>query len=421
MTQCDRSNCKKNIIRRTSAGKAGLCEEHYQTYHRNQQNKERRLLITCQYCGKSLSETRNDKYCNSVCRQNGSRKIISDSIINILSSSYWQNIDHAIKRNPLLLGSVTSPEDIVNYYDLYLRKARHQRSYAIPAYDGYQGALKPVPLLYLEVCHRYPNGRGGANTAENLLLAPKLINRRNNDAIPYQFNGFSGIKSPGECIPFEGSLYNGLVEQYGLASIYGAMSKITPAKCFRGNVAREIKFSGIKKTLPLFTLLHEELWRLGHRKIAECLGDIRQLYPYYPLYLELLAILGFHAVLSGDPDHLLVRMQRIFHAFFAPPHQGRAHYIKDCHKRYCNVMYSFIRKSLLRSFGVKLENKQDVVDFYNRFFSVKVIDIAGQEEICCYIYSCGKLRTEMTFFALPERPSISAVLLGQLNADGLSA
>lgn len=399
MPQCDRSNCKNNIVRRTAAGNVGLCEKHYQTFLSNQQNKSMRLLITCQYCGKSLAETRNKKYCNLICRQRGSRKLHSDSIESILSSSYWQYIERTIKRNPLLLGSLTAPEDIVDYYDLYLKKARHQRSYALPPYEGWTGILKPVAFIPLDICHQYPNSKGGANTSQNLIIAPERINRKNNDAIPYQFNGFPGIKSQGAVVPFEGSLFNGLVEQYTPLSIYGAMSKTTPAKRFRGNVPRAIEFKGIERELPLFTLLHGELRRLGHLKLAECLGDIKKLHPYYPLYLEFLAILGFHAVLSGDPEHILVRIQRIFNAFFSPPHKGRAHYWKDCHKRYCNVMYCFIRKSLLRSFGIKLDNKVDVVNFYNSFFSVKVIDIAGPEQVCCYIYSRGKFRTDMTFFS----------------------
>jgi hypothetical protein len=86
--------------------------------------------------------------------------------------------------------------EIVNYYHLYLRKSHYQRSYTPPLSDR-QEKLTLAPLPFLDISHLYPNAKGGANTTENMIIAPSFINRRNNDAIPYQGQGFGGFSQRG--------------------------------------------------------------------------------------------------------------------------------------------------------------------------------------------------------------------------------
>ncbi|EPY4210098.1 hypothetical protein ACXDHU_004553 [Klebsiella pneumoniae] len=400
MTQCDRSNCKKEILRRTEAGNAGLCEKHYQTFLFNQQNQEVKLLSMCQCCGDSLAETRNEKYCSAACRQKGSRKINTNNTVSILNSSYWKHINSTYTRNPLVLGSITGPEDVVDFHQLYQIKARHQRSYTILTYEWGQVKMKLVALLCIEICHMYPNGKGGANIAGNLIIAPELINRRNRDVIPYQGHGFDGIKSAGECIPFNGSLYDGLVERYGVLTVNEELSRVTPVRRFHGNVPRKIEFGGIEQQLPLFTLLHGELWRLGHHRISECLGEIRQLFPEYPLYLELLAIVGFHAVLSGDPDRVMALLCRVFNKCF-----DVASSLREPHKQCIGLMYRLLRKYLRRYFSVEIDSREAVVAFYNGFYSQEIIAPGdADDEVVCFRYSTGIKHSSTTFFyVLPQK------------------
>ncbi|MCH0769511.1 hypothetical protein LNM76_17750 [Klebsiella pneumoniae] len=415
MTQCDRGNCKKNILRRTASGNVGLCEEHYQKFIFNQENKEKKMLSICQCCGCSLAETRNEKYCSTACRQKGSRKINTNNTVSILNSSYWKHINSAYVRNPFVLDSITGPEDVVDFHHLYQIKARHQRSYAIPAYEGYQGKLKLVALLCIEICHMYPNGKGGANIAGNLIIAPELLNRRNRDIVPFQGHGFDGIKSTGEYIPFSGSLYEGLVERFGSVVVNNSLAKITPVKRFHGNAVREIDFSGIDQLLPLFTLLHEELWRLGYRKITECLAEIRQLYPYYPLYLELLAVIGFHAVLSGDPDRFMALLCRVFNKYF-----GFTSRISGPHKRCAGLMYLLLRKYLRRYFSVEIESKEAVVAFYNKFYSQEIVSVSPVKDlVICYQYSRGVRRSTSTFFYISPQDKDNSIELWHLIGGDL--
>ncbi|EBG2974467.1 hypothetical protein EL44_10970 [Salmonella enterica] len=351
-----------------------------------------RLLSKCDYCKRPLTETRNIKYCCVECRQKGSRKIPSNGTLSILGSSYFQHIEKTIKRNPFKLGSITSLEDILDYYHLYIRKARHQRSYAIPAYEGYQGTLKPVGLLFLEVCHQLPNSKGGANTSANMIIAPKFINNQINDAIPYQYGNYPGIKSTRECIPFSGSLFDGLVEQYGLPAVTAQLSKITPAKRFYGTVVRDIKFNGIDNELPLSTLLHEELWRLGHKRIAECLENSRKMFSYYPLYLELLAIVCFYTVLTGDADDVIGFICRLFHRCFAKT-------VSNSHQRYTELIYLLLSRYLYKYFSVKVVDRDAVVRFYNSLYSKEIIAPGETEnEVLCYRYRSGSRCSKTTVF-----------------------
>lgn len=404
MAKCRRNNCNNPLSRVKIAINERLCDTHYFTFSTNEARRKCRLNTKCAYerCQKKLAGTRNTKYCSALCRQRASRKLNVAHVDNILGSSYWRNTENAINRNPLNLGSITGMGDLVVIYGLYIRKAHHQRSYALPHHDDYQGKLKPVPLLFLELCHQYPNGKEGANTGENIIIAPKLINRRNNDSVPYQFNGFPGVKSIKSCIPLKGSLYSTLVTYHGLQAVTDALQEIIPAKRFYGDILRQVSFRGVDKELPLFTLLYEELWRLRHHDIAECLNSIKALFPYYPLYLELLAIIGFSAVLSGDPDKVMHRICRIFSWFF-DEHARRNRFPSCIHGQYVDVMYLFLRKYLRRYFDVDIANRQGVVAFYNRFYSKTVVDI-GQftDEISCYSYSMGRIRTVSTFFYSPQ-------------------
>lgn len=307
-------------------------------------------------------------------------------------------MENAIKRNLYLLGSVSNMGDIVNYYHLYIRKSRHQRSYT-PPQKGCDGKITLVPLFCLDISHLYPNAKGGANIAQNLIIAPSFINRRNNDAIPYQGQGFGGIQSTGGLIPFNGSLYDSLTARFGSEEVNAALREITPAKRFYGNVPRNIEFGGIEQQLPLFTLLHGELWRLGHYKTSGCLGEIRQLFPEYPLYLELLAIVGFHAVLSGDPDRIMALLCRVFNKCFNINSS-----LREPHKQCIGLMYRLLSKYLRRYFSVEIDDREAVVAFYNGFYSQEIIAPSDSEdEVVCYRYFNGVRRSATTFFYVPPQ------------------
>lgn len=231
--------------------------------------------------------------------------------------------------------------------------------------------------------------------------------------IPYQGQGFGGIQSTGELIPFNGSLYDSLTARFGSEEVNAALREITPAKRFYGNVPREIEFGGIEQQLPLFTLLHGELWRLGHNKISECLGEIRQLFPEYPLYLELLAIVGFHAVLSGDPDRVMALLCRVFNKCF-----DATSLLREPHKQCIDLMYRLLSKYLRRYFSVEVDDREAVVAFYNGFYSQEIIAPGdADDEVVCYRYCTGIKSSATTFFYVPSQKKAPVDLWLLLGED----
>lgn len=315
-----------------------------------------------------------------------------------------------------MLRSIDSPMDTVDIYHLHIQKSRHQRSYAIYRDNKHQEGFTPVPLLELEVCHLFPNSLGGKNVINNLIIGPKYINRRNSNSIPYQGNGFDGVQATGTLIPCSGSLYDGLVEHFGLNSTEMALMTITPAKKFQGTTAREINFNGIDNSLPIFTLLHEQLWRLGHDKVATNLMDIKKMFPFYPLYLELLAIIGFHAALSGDPDRIMMIICRVFNKYFA--NHVLSH---NPHNRFTAVLYLLLQKYLHRYFSVDIQDRDSVVNFYNGFYSQKVIAPGETEDqMLCYHYPHDNRPESSTYFHVEKTNNSSPVELWRLIGEDLT-
>ncbi|HBL0735494.1 hypothetical protein [Kluyvera ascorbata] len=418
MAKCRRDNCINPVSWDKDARLKRLCDHHYFLFLTRQENRARQDKTHCEYvnCNNTLSGTKNDKYCSKLCRQLASRKFDNREIDGVLGSSYWGHGQKTIKRSPLMLGSINRPEDIADIYHLYIKKSRHQRSYAIYRDKESKEKFIPTALLELEVCHLRPNSLGGMNVTENLIIGPKLINRRNNNTVPFQGHEFDGVQSTNTLIPCNGSLYDGLVEHFGLDATNQVLMTITPAKKFHGTTAREIQFNGVDNSYPLLTLLYEELWRLGHYKVAKCLMEIKQMFPFYPLYLELLAVIGFHAVLSGDPDRMMTLLCRVFGQCFEKPIS-----FHNPHNRYIAVMYLLLRKYLQRYFSVAIEDRDSVVDFYNGFYSQKIIAPGETEDaVICYRYPLDNRSESSTYFHLGSKKEIRPVELWRLIGEDLT-
>lgn len=348
-------------------------------------------------------------YCSNVCRRESERRLDVSQLGEIMNWSYMQHIQRMIDRSPLKLGSITCIDNIIALLRLYVGKASYQRSYAIDLLDS--GKYRPKPLLELELCHLYPVGAGGANIPDNIFIAPKFINRKNNSVIPCQDHTFRGIVSHGELIPMGDNLITGLIDLYGVEAVTEALSGLERPKRFHGSTSRDPKFKGIQYELPLFNMLRNELWRFRQYGTASMLFNIEKMKEisfHFPIYLELLAILGFCDVLSGERDRLLIRMCRIERAFFGDPANSKLSRQSGGTDDYKAVMYRFIRKYLYRYFGVELERLDSVVAFYNRFFSLPVVGtdwLSGK--LVCYLYRDGVRYSEATGFFTPDDATIS--------------
>lgn len=425
MAICIRKNCTIPVYGNIKERSKRLCKQHYAAYNKNRITKEARALSVCHYCGLSLAKMRNKKYCCKAHRQLGSRKLLGKIITDIIGFSYWGHIQHHIKRSPIELASISGVHDITGLYQLYQRKTKHQRSYVLAIEQSGVSKeklkIKPTPFLRLEICHFYPVNSGGKNTPDNLIIAPSRINRMLKDTIPYQGSLFPGLKVLRKKIPLNGSLYDGLVARFGKKVVDEELSSIGKQKHFHGNYAKQPGFGGMHHEFPLLMLLIEELLRLGHHDIVKFLQGIQRDYDsLLPIYVEVVAIIMFYAILTGDRDRFLMRFMRIQRWFddtaLSTRHPFRA-WGRDNYER---CMYLLLRRYLRYFFGAAIESPQEIVDLYNSFFSLQVVDVGEMSEIVSFSYFMGRQNKETTFFIIPEYVFDTLPASGDAFGSGLT-
>ena len=392
MALCKRPCCTEEINWRTPAGKMRLCETHYQHRSQREQRLAQKKSRVCRYCQASLANTRNTVYCCCHHRQLGSRKWTNALNPNLLTHSYWYQVEKAIKQNPRQLGSVFSPADIATLLWLYQRKAHYQLSY----YHEPILNTKPTPLLQLDLCHWYPNSKGGMNTGKNIVIAPSYLNQLIGNRIPDQSKGFPGIKSPDTNVPLNGSLYDALVSVFGISNTIDSLGTVK-LSIFRGSHTRPLSFRGVDKALPLFTLLRDELMRLGQQSLLRVLKLLHGFYAgILPLVLELMAMMIFYALLTGDRDRFLARLQRFCDWFYADDSHLRHRFRCLDREAFEGILQGLLRKYLFLFFGIQPDDQTALIALYNRFFAREVITEENGNEIRCYAWNLGVQRSSIT-------------------------
>lgn len=387
MSTCIRNNCSERLSRLEDAKEMRLCDGHFKVYMINREKRDIRARRTCLYCGSSISTIRNEKYCNAQHRQLHSRKLPAALVDSITQYSLWRNVESGIKRNPLGLGSIESVNDPIDLFKLYQRKSCHQRSYLLIP-KGIDNSrlkdLKPMPLLKLEISHVYPNGKGGLNSPDNVIIAPLIINRMLKDRIPVENNTpYRGRKSSVKPVAVNGGLYKALVEIYGSKHVMDAISSIGHVKMFRSTLSRQPELRSINIELPIFMLLVEEMTRLGYRFEVECLMHLRTLYKnVFPFYLELLSLCFFYAFLTADEARFIRRLLKLMKWF-------KDEKIKRSQSEIEEHIFLLIAKFLLSFFNVNVKIKQEMIDFYNEHYSLPVVEDEEGGQLICFSYSMG--------------------------------
>lgn len=379
MAICKRNNCTLSIGELPDERKLRLCPKHYQGKLSNAAKRAQRWGLTCQYpsCGISLSGTRNQRYCCIEHRNKDRRLVDDDAIVSLVKHSYWINVESMLKNNPLGLGSITGPADIAELIRLYERKASHQKAYnTLNGYrvcDSSGGAVKrPIPWLELELCHIYPNSKGGANTTCNIIIAPSLINRMMKDSVPVCITRrtFCGIKAAGSFLPVKSTLLKSLTEQYSQVEVQEALSPVKHITFADPSVSRRLFGIDIYAYPPLLKLLKEESSRLELWDLRESINHIESSHWLFagPAN-ELFAVAAFHAMLNGDADNLL--------EIFSVLHEDVMERARQ--KETLNHAYyqSTLDQYMSHHFRLDLHNHEACFLFYNTFFTVPPLDKHG--------------------------------------------
>lgn len=375
MAICKRNNCESLIGQLPDERKLRLCSDHYQLRLFNADRRAIKRGLTCQYppCGKSLSNTRNHRYCCNEHRNKARRLIDDNGIVNLVKHSYWLNVESMLKNNPLGLGSINSPDDITNLIRLYQRKATHQKAYNTINGRRVTNSIKRlIPWLELELCHIYPNSKGGSNTVENIIIAPALINRKMKDSVPTDnfSKKLSGIKGVRPSTPVKSTLLKALIEQYGQIEVQEALFPAKQVTFASAEVSHSLFGTNIYTNPPLLKLLKEETSRLGLEQLRDSINHIENnAYISAGPAKELFAVASFHAMLNGDKDHFIYTFSGLRENIM----------FQTKYKRSLNYDYyqNILDQYMSNYFNLDLHDQEACNIFYNSFFSVPPLNKYG--------------------------------------------
>nr|WP_314508567.1 hypothetical protein [uncultured Pantoea sp.] len=331
--------------------------------------REEKKTATCGYCGISIALSRNSKFCSANCRIKATRIIDDDDIVTLHNHSWWLSFQAMLKANPLGLGSITGLNDICEMMGLYFMKSHCQHPYNMIngefVTDEHGERIKRyIHGFPLELSHRYPNSKGGSNTAKNILIAPALINRIVKDNVPFyeEGNPYNGVKAHGGTYKISKTLLKALVEKFGRTAVKKALwyvktipfADITRPKRLMLNVTSQ----------PLSGLLLSELSRLNLGELRAAVKAISESPRICTDFrdAEFLAASCFHALLTGDKDGFLDELMQLDVA--CRDANGAA----DIESQ----IYSFTRthsRYMKKYFHVNMGSERDRRNLYNRFFT----------------------------------------------------
>lgn len=369
MAICKRDNCNAVMGSSYEEIKYRLCSKHYSGMLTKIIKREEKATAICEYCGISIAQSRNKKFCNFNCRNRARRIIDDDDFVNLNNHSWWISLESMLKANPQGLGSISNMNDICEMMGLYFTKSSLQQPYNMIngefVTDEYGERIKRfIHWFPLELSHRYPNSKGGANTAKNILIAPSLINRMIKDYLPlYEIgNPFNGIKAHGSAYSISKTLLKALVEKFGKTAVNEALWCVKKMPFADINRPKNLTLNTTSQ--PLTSLLLRELSRLNLSELRAAVKAISESPRICTDFLnaELLAASCFHALLKGDKDGFLDELMQLDvacrEANGATDIEGQINSFTKKHSRY-----------MKKYFRVNIRSEYDRRNLYNRFFT----------------------------------------------------
>lgn len=374
MSICKRDNCNSVMGRSDDERKHRLCPKHFYGKIDKIKKREEKSTATCDYCDISIAQSRNNKFCSVNCR-NRARRIIDDNDIVILHNhSWWISLEAMLKANPVGLGSITGLNDICEMMGLYFMKSHYQHPYNMIngdfVIDEHGERIKRyIHGFPLELSHRYPNSKGGANTAKNILIAPGLINRMVKDNVPFyeEGNPYNGVKAHGSNYKISKTLLKALVEKFGKTAVKEALWSVKRMPF--ADISRPKNLTLNVTSQPLSGLLLAELSRLNLGELRAAVKAISESSRICTDFLdaEFLAASCFHALLTGDKDGFLDELMQLDvacrNAHESTDIGGRINSFASTHSRY-----------MKKYFHVNMRSERERKKLYNRFFTNPPLD-----------------------------------------------
>lgn len=234
--------------------------------------------------------------------------------------------------------------------------------------------------MELELCHRYPNSKGGMNTDKNIIIGPAFINRMLKDIVPLQTKKgeLNGEKGEGKIISVRTGLIKSLKCNFESVDIYELFNKIGNVPSFNGIDKRDVSFAELYNKNFIFDLLIEEVKRLKLMEVKEILVILKKMlflsFNYYtslviihPYHLDIVSLIFFHSILSGDKDSFIALSLKLFI-------NGERNVLKK-HLRRHHMMYYLLtaKKYVVANFGLHFDGSNDhdiAIVLYSKVFSI---------------------------------------------------
>lgn len=315
---CSRERCNRPLYRILENRTLRLCQHHYEKRLQNQAKKQLPPEPRhCLYCGNEIQNPRNKSFCNHECHASALRIINDPYAVAVLKHSWWRNTESLIRRSSIGLDSVPDPStDIPGLIRLHALKAHYQNSFNTVDGEWLTDAVTHLPVVKLkssievQLCHRYPNAQGGANTPLNFVIAPPYTNLPLQSRCPPHNadERLNGIRVDSTGKPLEGSLISALKARYGADHTRQIMQKINAPRAskLKAYPHRPPDFA------PLYRILVMECRRLGFRHLASQLDTLfKRCADALGLHLELLASAFFIALQTQDADGLITTMEQL--------------------------------------------------------------------------------------------------------------
>lgn len=369
MAICKRDNCNSVMGSSDGERKHRLCPKHYHGMIAKIKKREEKATATCNYCSISIAQSRNNKFCSLNCRNRARRLIDDNDIVSLHNHSWWISLESMLKANPKGLDSISGLNDIYEMMGLYFTKSNYQKPYnmfnGVFITDEYGERIKRfIHWFPLELSHRYPNSKGGANTVKNILIAPSLINRMIKDNLPFykEGNPYNGIKAHGSGYSVSKTLLRALVEKFGKTAVKEALWCVK--KMPFADITRPKNLILNTTSQPLKDLLLVELGRLHLSELRAAIKAISESPLICTDFLdaELIAASCFHALLTGDKDGFLDGLMQLDAACLDA---NRVTDIKGQINSFTKTHSQYMKKY----FRVNMRSERDRRNLYNRFFT----------------------------------------------------
>lgn len=370
MAKCVRKNCCEPLFQKPEAKSKRLCEKHYLRFCQLSERKKNDLVYRINKAiPRKTKRPKNRKfiYPKKAPRQYVSKAYEKSEICKlkypysfylklkqIRKTRAWHNLDARVRRAAASGKQNVRLDDVRELYELYSWIDTCKKYKVFPSLNLVTGNAD-IPLNILS----FPSEGNNFLLPDMLIVAPAFLKNKYKIEEMKENAEVSEVSETATKTQGEMSLFNFLVNKYNLTRVCRMMELFSINYRYH-----PMQFKGAERKFPqsrpvLFNIFICEMRRLHIPHIAEQLVKVQGKYVGFVIFLEFLAI------------YLTLRILRsgIRRAFMALPFSVSFDGLID---------FPVIESSLISE--LRLNNRKDLIAFYNNIFSEPVCIYSEERE-----------------------------------------